>query len=70
MLLTGDKALRQVAKEYNIEVHGTIWLVEQMIIEKVITVGIAKVAFAKMRQSGSRLPSAEITRILELHGTD
>src|SRR3990167_830402 len=33
-LLTGDKALRDAAKELNLEVHGTIWLVEQMLLNK------------------------------------
>src|SRR3990167_1803741 len=36
-LLTGDKALRQVASSLNIEVHGTLWLVEQMISHEKIT---------------------------------
>jgi predicted nucleic acid-binding protein len=30
-LLTGDKALREMANRYRVEVHGTIWLVEQLI---------------------------------------
>lgn len=38
-LLTGDKALRDAAKELNVEVHGTIWLVEQMLRGEKITAG-------------------------------
>lgn len=30
-LLTGDKNLREVAESYLVDVHDTIWLVEQMI---------------------------------------
>lgn len=33
-LLTSDKALREVAEIFNVEVHDTIWLVEQMIKSK------------------------------------
>lgn len=67
ILLTGDKALRQVASKYNVEVHGTIWLVEQMIIEKLITAEVAKIAFSRMKQSGSRLPWKEVTQIIEIY---
>src|SRR5579864_4023374 len=48
-LLTGDKALREVAKELNVEVHGTIWLVEEMLQGEKITVDVARVAFQKMK---------------------
>lgn len=30
-LLTEDKALRDIALQFNVEVHGTIWLVQKMI---------------------------------------
>jgi predicted nucleic acid-binding protein len=51
-LLTGDKALRSVAKELNIAVRGTIWLVEQMLQRKQITIGIARVSFQRMKGPG------------------
>lgn len=63
-LLTGDKALREVAAELNVEVHGTIWLVEQMLQSKKITVEVARVAFKRMKEAGSRLPWVEIEKIL------
>lgn len=63
-LLTGDKSLREVAKILNVEVHGTIWLVEQMIKHEKITVEVARAAFQRMRDSGSRLPWREIEKIL------
>ncbi len=63
-LLTGDKALREAAKELNVEVHGTIWLVEQMIQNEKITVEVASVGFQRMRDSGSRLPWGEVEVML------
>ena len=63
-LLTGDRALREAAKELNVEVHGTIWLVEQMLQDKKITAGVARVAFQKMKHSGSRLPWDEVEKML------
>lgn len=64
ILLTGDKALRDAAKDFNIEVHGTIWLVEQMLQKKKITVEVARIAFQSMKNSGSRLPWGEVEKLL------
>ena len=63
-LLTGDKALREVAKELDVEVHGTIWLVEQMLQGEKITVEVASVAFQQMKDAGSRLPWVEVEKML------
>jgi len=65
-LLTGDKALKGVAEQLNVQVHGTIWLVQQMIQHNIISVENARVAFDRMRSAGSRLPWKEIDRILNL----
>lgn len=63
-LLTGDKALRDAAKELNVVVHGTIWLVDQMLQSEKITVDVARVAFQQMKDAGSRLPWGEVEKIL------
>jgi hypothetical protein len=63
-LLTGDKALRDVANELNVEVHGTLWLVEQMLREGEITIEVAHVAFDRMKHSGSRLPWSNVEEML------
>lgn len=63
-LLTGDRALRLVATELSVEVHGTLWLVEQMIRQNKITIGVAREGFQLMREFGSRLPWGEIERML------
>lgn len=64
-LLTGDKALREVAMQFNIEVHGTIWLIEQILQNKKITVEAARDGFQRMKDSGSRLSWGEVDRILK-----
>ena len=64
LLLTGDKALREVANIYKVEVHGTIWLVDQMIQKKIITIEIARIAFQYMKNFGSRLPWKEVDKLL------
>lgn len=61
-LLTGDRQLRIAAKKEHVEVHGTIWLIEEMVKAKIISVDEAQQAFEKMRDKGSRLPWGEIER--------
>lgn len=63
-LLTGDKALREVAAVFNVEVHGTIWLVEQMINMERVAVDVAFAGFERMKKTGSRLPWGEVEKIL------
>jgi len=55
-LLTGDDALRKLAKKEGVVVMGTIWIVEQMVHSELITVDEAKYAYSKMQSSGRRLP--------------
>lgn len=59
-LLTGDKALRVAAGDVGVEVHGTIWLVREMLKAGKITTDIAQKAFKQMREAGSRLPWGQV----------
>lgn len=63
-LLTGDKALRQAAEKLNVQVHGTLWLADQMIQQQKITIELANAAFQRMKSSGSRLPWKEVENLL------
>lgn len=65
-LLTGDKALRDVAIKLGVEIHGTIWLVEQMMIYKNISNDIAYNAFCRMKDFGSRLPWDEVNKMIKV----
>jgi rRNA maturation endonuclease Nob1 len=64
-LLTGDKNLRKAAKQEGVQVHGTIWLVGEMLREKIIQPTVARTAFQKMKDAGSRLPWAEVNELLD-----
>lgn len=55
-LLTGDRALSKVARTEDVEVRGTLWAVEEMIINQIITVEIARSAYLLMQENGRRLP--------------
>jgi predicted nucleic acid-binding protein len=60
MLLTGDGALRKLATKENIEVRGTIWLMEQLIINNIVDKNDTEKAFNDMKKVGSRLPWKEV----------
>lgn len=55
-LLTGDAALRQAAEAEHIEVKGSIWLIEELVRERRITVQVARASLGRMRDNGRRLP--------------
>lgn len=55
-LLTGDAALRSAAEKEQLEVKGTLWLVEEMVRAGRISIAIAKNAYKLMREKGRRLP--------------
>lgn len=63
-LVTGDRDLRDAAKNEGVELHGTLWLVERMIDEKLITVGRAKEAFDMMKNDQRRLPWNKVKQLL------
>ena len=64
-LLTGDSRLRQVCEDKDMDVHGTLWLVAQMLEQKVIGLAAARKAYRVMRSAGRRLPWNEVEKQLE-----
>ena len=63
-LLTGDKPLRNAAEDQKVDCHGVIWLIKQMLSQKIINSDRARQAFEKMISSGSRLPQRQINDML------
>jgi len=55
-LITGDGQLRRVAVAEGVELRGTIWIVEQMVIEGFLTCDEAQEAFDIMKAKERRLP--------------
>jgi len=60
LLLTGDTLMRTLAEEEGREVHGTLWLVEQMLTAGVIRPKRARQAYEAMRKASRRLPWEEV----------
>jgi predicted nucleic acid-binding protein len=61
-LLSGDGKLREIAIAEKVEVHGTLWLVAQMVNERVITPRQAAAAYAKMKQANRWPPWDEVEK--------
>ena len=59
-LLTGDGNLRSAAETEAVIVRGTLWLVEQLLDNKLISYNEAKDAYARMRAEDRRLPWDEV----------
>jgi predicted nucleic acid-binding protein len=55
-LLTGDRHLRQAAEKEGLLVMGTLWLVEQLLVQHLITADEAKYSYQRMKDNGRRLP--------------
>jgi rRNA-processing protein FCF1 len=58
-LLTGDGRLRKQAKADGLQVHGALWLLDQMVMHKVIGRKNAARHLQSMLDFGARLPAAE-----------
>ena len=55
-LLTGDQRLRRAGRTEGVDVHGTLWLIEQMLQARTINYRQAEAGYGKMRAIGRRLP--------------
>ena len=64
-LLTGDKDLKAAAESENVEVRGTLWLINEMVKTGKITVHVARNAYQLMRAHGRRLPWDMAEQMLE-----
>jgi predicted nucleic acid-binding protein len=63
-LLTGDKALKAAADAENVEVHGTLWLITEMVRQGRISTQVTRGAYHRMRSNGRRLPWDKAERLL------
>ncbi len=59
LLLTGDGNLREAALEEGIQIHGLLWLVNEMVERNALEPQEAIGALQKMLNKGARLPSRE-----------
>lgn len=60
-LLTGDRILRKAARAERVEVRGTLWLMETLVVAGTLDASQATSAYELMRQNGRRLPWAMVS---------
>ena len=65
-LLTGDSRLRRLAAKHNVPVHGTLWVLDEMVKLTILTKRQAAKALRLMLERGSRLPIHECAQRFEL----
>lgn len=63
-LLSGDRMLVQAARAEGLEVNGSIWILEQLVLHRVVPKKQALNALGLMRDAGRRLPWDTAVRTL------
>lgn len=63
-LLTGDRALREAATRERVAVHGTLWVLDRMVEQKLLTPPLAAGALEAMVMRRGRFPDGEVTKRL------
>ena len=61
-MLTGDRRLRKYAEAQSIEVHGILFLFDEMVRFGVVSPAIAAAKLEKLMQLNARLPKSEISQ--------
>ncbi len=64
-LLTGDKSLRKEAEENGLEVHGSIWVVTEIVDAKLLSAEKGIELFEKLRIVNDSLPKEEIEKLIK-----
>lgn len=66
ILLTGDGPLRAFARQRKIEVHGILWVVDELHVHKISTRGTLHAALQVLAEDPTvRLPAGELTAYLK-----
>ncbi len=65
-MLTGDRRLRKYAESQDIEVHGILFLFDEMVRFGVVSSDIAAAKLEQLMQLNARLPKTEISHRIGL----
>ena len=61
-MLTGDQKMKEVAEKMNIEVHGSIWIIDELVAKALISSDKAVELLEQLLLTNSRLPKDEIEK--------
>lgn len=62
IVVTGDGPLRSAAEDEGMTVHGVLWVLDQLVEEKIVTEARAAKALKMMLQQGARLPKIDVEK--------
>lgn len=65
-LLTGDASLREAAEAEQVDVRGTLWLIERLFHENIVDYHGANTAYEKMKSESRRLPWDDVKLQLQI----
>lgn len=66
IILTGDRRLRNVASKSGIEVHGSLWILDEFVRQQILNYSQACQAIKDLMSSNDRLPKKECNRRVTL----
>jgi len=61
-MLTGDKKMKEIAEKLGLEVHGSIWVIDELIINHLISPGKAIELLELLIATNRWLPKNEIEK--------
>jgi len=64
-LITGDRKLRMEAENYGVEVHGSIWVIESLVENDMISKAKGIQLLVSLKQVNSSLPFDEIDKLIK-----
>jgi predicted nucleic acid-binding protein len=65
-MLTGDKKMRDIAEKMGIEVHGSLWVINELISKELITDEKALTLIEELKKTNDWLPKNEIEKMVIL----
>lgn len=69
VLLTGDRQLRRFARKQRIEVHGVLWVIDELHAHAISTAAALVAALKALKEDPTvRLPQQELAEYLERYG--
>lgn len=67
-LVTGDRRLKDLALLQGLDVHGVLWILDEMVVHQVLTPFQAAESLRRMMTHGARLPFDDCERRLKRWG--
>jgi len=64
LILTNDSRMRKISERRRLVCHGTLWIIEQLMREAVVTAAQARRALLLLIEVNPRLPKTECDRLL------